>query len=97
MIGYQQLTCSSELYQNLHQVNPVFGPQKESSYSNIGYGILGEILSNLTGVAYKDYITTSILRPFGMKDSTFEVPDNSVAASAGPNSSWRLDEGVGIA
>lgn len=97
MVGYQQLIRISELYHTLHQVNPVFAPQRESSYSNVGYGILGEILANLTGVEYKDYITTSILKPLGMKDSTFKVPDNSVAASAGSDSSWSLDEGVGIA
>lgn len=85
-----------DLNYNLHQVNPVFGPQKETSYSNVGYNILGEILSNVTGVKYEDYISRSILNPLGMKNSTFTVPDDSVAADAGPGSYWGFDMGVGI-
>lgn len=81
---------------DLHQVDPVFTPQKETSYSNVGYDILGEILSNVTRVKYEDYITTSILKPLGMKDSTFKVPDDSVAAKAGSGSYWSYDLGVGI-
>jgi CubicO group peptidase (beta-lactamase class C family) len=91
-----QLTYNLDLNHDLHQVNPVFAPQKETSYSNVGFNILGEILSNVTGLKYEDYISTSILNPLGMKDSTFEVPDNSVAANAGSGSYWDFDLAVGI-
>lgn len=90
------LTYIPDLNQDLHRVDPVFAPQKESSYSNVGYNLLGEILANVTGVTFEEYITASILDPLDMKDTTFTAPDDSVAAKAGAGSYWGYRLGVGI-
>ncbi|KAJ5097970.1 beta-lactamase/transpeptidase-like protein [Penicillium argentinense] len=86
---------TTELNRNLRQVNSVFASQQESSYSNVGFELLGEILANVTGVSYEEYISSSILKPLCMNYTSFTAPDESVAAKAGPGSYWGLDEGAG--
>ena len=43
-------------------------------YSNLGYGILGRVISNLCGKPFQQAITQRILRPLGMASTTFD-PD----------------------
>ena len=45
-----------------------FEPGKTYSYSNLGYAILGEIISLKTGMSYEDYVVFNILEPLGIKD-----------------------------
>jgi CubicO group peptidase (beta-lactamase class C family) len=40
-------------------------------YSNLGYALLGRIISDVTGEEYESYVTREILEPIGMKSSTF--------------------------
>ena len=35
-------------------------------YSNLGYGILGRVITNSSGVEYKDLVRTRLLEPLGM-------------------------------
>ncbi|MCS6986055.1 MAG: beta-lactamase family protein [Sphingomonadaceae bacterium] len=48
-------------------------PGTAHEYSNLGYAILGRILTNLEGRPYQDEIAQRILRPLGMDSTTFEV------------------------
>ena len=41
-------------------------PGTQHSYNNWGYALLGQILENLTGTPYCDYIPTKLLAPLGM-------------------------------
>jgi len=41
-------------------------------YSNLGFAILGRIVSNVSGVRYADYVAANILRPLGMTSTTLE-------------------------
>jgi len=52
-----------------------FEPSVRYSYSNIGYSILGLALSKVAKQPYTDYISNNILKPLGMKNSYFHVPD----------------------
>lgn len=38
-------------------------------YSNIGFGLLGNVLSEILGMSYEDAIQTHILKPLGMNDT----------------------------
>lgn len=49
-------------------------PQTRHEYSNYGYALLGRIIANVSGMAYKDYIQQTILIPLGMTASGF-VPE----------------------
>jgi serine-type D-Ala-D-Ala carboxypeptidase/endopeptidase len=41
-------------------------------YSNLGYAILGRVITNVTGMRYQDYIGEKLLRPLGMYATTFD-------------------------
>lgn len=81
------------LYDYLHRFNPVYAPQKVSSYSNIGYSLLGEILANVTGLKYEEYIEKAIFKPLSMNSTSFTPPSDSVEAQGGPQSAWAQDQG----
>ncbi|PRY31075.1 CubicO group peptidase (beta-lactamase class C family) [Spirosoma oryzae] len=51
-------------------------------YSNLGFVLLGRILTNVTGKPYQQYITESILKPLGMTNTRWEytqVPAGKLA------------------
>ncbi len=51
-------------------------------YSNLGFGMLGKIISTVSGKPYQQYINENILTPLGMKDSRWEyteVPKEQLA------------------
>ena len=41
-------------------------------YSNLGFALLGRVISNVTGMRYQDYIAEALLRPLGMSATTFD-------------------------
>jgi CubicO group peptidase (beta-lactamase class C family) len=43
-----------------------FEPGTRSSYSNLGYAILGEIIEHISGMNYEDYVKETILNPLGI-------------------------------
>ncbi len=45
-----------------------FTPGSGTSYSNLGYAILGEVISKVSGRTYEDYIRETILFPLGIQD-----------------------------
>jgi CubicO group peptidase (beta-lactamase class C family) len=47
-------------------------PGAAYEYSNLGYAMLGRIITNVSGVAYQQYITEQILYPLGMTDTHWE-------------------------
>src|SRR5262249_59296255 len=51
-------------------------------YSNLGFAILGRIVSNVSKTKYTDYVASNILKPLGMTSTTLEpkeVPANRLA------------------
>lgn len=45
-----------------------FRPGSGTSYSNLGYVILGEIIETTSGVSYEDYVRQSLFLPLGIQD-----------------------------
>ncbi len=57
-------------------------PGVNYEYSNLGFAMLGKIISNVSGIPYQDYITQHILKPLGMNDTQWEfekVPADQLA------------------
>ncbi|MEQ8301890.1 MAG: serine hydrolase domain-containing protein [Cyclobacteriaceae bacterium] len=57
-------------------------PGLEYEYSNLGFAMLGNIIKNVSGTSYQQYITSNILQPLGMMDSKWEyteIPDDRLA------------------
>ena len=48
-------------------------PATAWEYSNLGYALLGRIITNVSGHPYADTITQSLLKPLGMESSGFVV------------------------
>lgn len=46
-------------------------PGSTTSYSNMGYTLLGRIIEAVTGERYETYLKRHLLEPLGMHDSTF--------------------------
>ena len=57
-------------------------PGSQFEYSNLGYGLLGRIVSSVSGQRYQDYVIEKILRPLGMLDCEFDcekIPKENLA------------------
>lgn len=52
----------------MQEKNMHFMPGTFSSYSNFGYGILGEVVAKTTGMPYEDYVRSEVLAPLGIYD-----------------------------
>jgi CubicO group peptidase (beta-lactamase class C family) len=65
-------------------------------YSNLGFALLGRIITNVSGKQYQQYITQNILKPLGMNDTYWEytkVPAKQLAHGyRWINQKWREEE-----
>jgi len=69
-----------DFVENLASKELLFQPGTDYEYSNDSYVLLGHLIEVVTGVPYEDYMQRSILRPLGMKSSTFnpkDLPDSA--------------------
>jgi CubicO group peptidase (beta-lactamase class C family) len=51
----------------------LYEPGTRQSYSNIGYAVLGLALGRAASQSYTQYVTNKIIRPLGLKDTSFEL------------------------
>ncbi|WP_395408247.1 serine hydrolase domain-containing protein [Pseudoduganella sp. UC29_106] len=57
-------------------------PGNGYEYSNLGYILVGKIVSKVSGMRYQDYVTRHILQPLGMRNTVWEysaVPSAQLA------------------
>jgi CubicO group peptidase (beta-lactamase class C family) len=71
-----------------------WAPGTRFEYSNLGYAILGRVITAVTGAAYPDYIRHRLLRPLGMtrtgfEAEEFETPGQQRAGPAGTAHGYR--------
>src|SRR3984957_16386119 len=71
-----------------------WAPGTRFEYSNLGYAILGRVITAVTGMAYPDYIPHRLLRPLGMlrtgyEAEEFEAPGQQLAGPAGTARGYR--------
>ncbi len=75
-----------------------WAPGTRFEYSNLGYAILGRVITAVTGAAYPDYIRHRLLRPLGMtrtgyEAAEFEVPGQQSAGPGGVARGYRRSAG----
>lgn len=63
-----------QLKEKLGQQKTLYPPSTYFQYSNLGISLLGEIIAEISGVSYDDYINEKILKPLGMKDTRPYLP-----------------------
>ena len=52
-------------------IMPCNGPRGTFSYSNGGYAMLGQLIADVTGLAYQEAAASLVLQPLGMASSSF--------------------------
>ena len=62
-------------------------PGTTFEYSNLGFALLGKIITNVSGMPYQKYITDNIMKPIGMNDSRWEYTEIPADAFA-PGYRW---------
>ncbi len=61
---------------------PAWPADTRYEYSNLGYGILGRVITNVAGLEYKDFVRARLLEPLGMTATTYvpsEIPADRLA------------------
>ena len=53
----------------------LFEPGKNFSYSNLAFEVLGDLIANVSGQSFADYVKEHILLPLGMNDSSILIQD----------------------
>ena len=67
-----------------------FPPGKSASYSNLGYLVLGEVISEVSGTTYEEYVRAEILAPLGMRHTDFAYQKTGDrGAATGHQRLWR--------
>ena len=74
-----------------------FEPGAKSSYSNLGYLLLGQLVERVSGEPYEEYIQGHVLTPLGCEATGFHVPGGAATGNQrrwslmGLASRWMLD------
>ncbi|BBX32531.1 putative hydrolase [Mycolicibacterium mageritense DSM 44476 = CIP 104973] len=48
-------------------------PGTRFEYSNLGYAMLGRVISQASGIGYREYVTDNLLRPLGLSHTVFDA------------------------
>ena len=65
-------------------------PGERASYSNLGYLVLGEVISEVSNAGYEGYVQEEILTPLEMDRTGFSYPESvGEGAATGYQSLWR--------
>ena len=59
-------TCSVDL---------LFPPGRGSAYQSMGFALLGEIISRVTGINFREFMRRSIFEPLGMRETWLGLPE----------------------
>lgn len=68
-----------------------FAPGEGQQYSNSGYLLLGQIISEVSGMPFKDYAEQHFLQPLGLKNTGF---DNEIVILPNRAEGYEKEEGV---
>lgn len=74
--GDQQLALSDEAMSALMRQGIPFSnpPGQAYEYSNYGFAILGRIVTQASGMPYRDYVRPRLLQPLGLSATTLDAP-----------------------
>ena len=86
--GYDRVKLSEYMYSAVLARKP----GEEYEYSNLGVGLLGDLLSQQAGVSYEDLLREKITRPLGMMDTTIALSNEQSIRFAPPHNSALLSD-----
>jgi len=73
---------SEELLDGLAEIDVVIPQDSQWKYSNLAVGLLGQVISQVSGVPYEQYIYEEITGPLGLTNTRFELDDEQAALKA---------------
>lgn len=75
-------------------VSGAYAPGTAFAYSNLGFAILGRVVEAVTGRTFVDYVTSELLQPLGLTDTTYDyrsVPPGHLAHGYRPTATGEWD------
>lgn len=75
--GDRQLDVTDDAFRDFLAAGVSFASTAGTAYeySNLGYALLGRIITRVAGLPYQEYIRRELLAPLGMKDTVWEPRD----------------------
>jgi len=73
------------LFDYMKKATPPHAPGTGQRYSNLGFGLLGELLAVNAGTQYESLLSSAILMPLGMTDTSINLSDSQLRRFAPPH------------
>ena len=70
---------TKDAYELVKQLPNDFKPGSKRQYSNSGYIVLARLIEKVTGKSFADYMSQSIMAPFGLQNTSFESRPSHLA------------------
>jgi CubicO group peptidase (beta-lactamase class C family) len=64
-----------DLIDRIASLKMSYATNTEFNYSNLGYTLLGKVVSAVSGMEYSDYVFQNIVEPLGMENTTSYMPE----------------------
>jgi len=65
-----------DLFDFLREYQPKPPAKRETAYSNLGYGLLGQLLARVEGVGYETLVSRYVLQPLDMHSTAIELSED---------------------
>ncbi len=79
----RQFPTMDQIKETLPDQTMIYEPATKYKYSNLGISLLGEIIANVSGVPYDEYMKTNIFNPLGMSSSKTQIDENDKDLATG--------------
>ncbi len=83
----------TEMIKGLENQEMIFPPEDRIKYSNLGFAIAGEIVAEVAGMPYSEYVEKNVLNPLNMRSTTVYFQDSQSNRLA-VGYSRRLEDGT---
>lgn len=76
-----EFPTEQELREYTEERKPVEEPLKQWKYSNAGYGILGQLIQEVSGQSYRETVENLVLNPLGLENTEVDPEDRGNLAT----------------
>ena len=91
---YSEFPTREQIRKALANQTTVYPADSHFQYSNLGFALAGEIVAQVSGLDYADYIKQKILAPLGLEDTKPELPEEHKGGRLATGYSSITREGV---
>jgi CubicO group peptidase (beta-lactamase class C family) len=67
---------SAAIKEELHMQETLYQSSTYFQYSNLGLTLLGDVVEEISGMSYDDYVEQNILKPLGLSNTLTELPED---------------------